>query len=191
MKWNDDFWKVKNSRKTLNLSGDEAIRLFKQGHQKGINGVTLDLWLKRAKELQTALQSLGYPPRTITIKGIHGRLPTGYVHQVDLKEYLDEATGNRRQVYIMDIYCSIPRNSPVGRALQQENEDPSAYWLRIDYNCEIRHAPTFVVEVLNNGARDFSHSDYWGYIVGNSYGEHTLECLRGNVRIQTYGDAYL
>ena len=195
MKWNDDFWKVKQNSPFISVSGKDAVDLFKKGHQLDEERrVTFDKWLKRAIKISSEVRSAGYKPLVVTIRMASlFKDRKGGINKEAVKEYLDANRSYKfvSQVYIIDIYADIPESSPIGRALRRQMDWGRGYWLRVDYNCSIGGKPTYIFEVLLKGATTFSHSDYTGYLVGNGFGNSSIQPIKQEpVRLQTYDEAW-
>jgi len=193
MNWKDDFWNVKKNAPTLGLGGREAIDLYRKGREKGSDCVmTYEKWSKRAKRLADKLRSFGYPPHEITIR--NACWGGGDVEEFIRRHTERDSPSYYKSMYIIDIYCGIPQDTPIGRQLIERDELPQNYWLRMDYNkpiegCKVKGQPSYTFEVLNYGSKTFSDSDYSGYIIGEAYGNISFQPLNYPT-LTDYNDAW-
>jgi len=104
------------------------------------------IWKKKADELAMKIRGMGYPVNTITVKS-WGSNPDEIIEM--MKQYYNS---NYNYDIPIDIYASIPANSPIAAKISAIGENPKEWWLRWD-NCASW-------EILLKGAESFQESNY-------------------------------
>lgn len=149
-------------------------------------------WNDLAKTYAQRLNKMGYKPLELGIRSINLNKPVPMYFNKEDYELCDMTAS-----YPVDIYCNIPKNSSLGKAILAhltKTELSKAYWLRVDIN----HFPKVIIfEIMPKGYYSISRAGYIGWFVLNkkdigykSLDHKGFSILNNNPKLLNYDDMY-